>query len=80
MKLNSLMLFRCHIQVRLLRLPQFTRALHSWAKCFLKFRGPKLGCALDSMAHYIRVNTVLAGGKIKVYCESSRTNNPTLIL
>ena len=26
------------------------RTLHSWAECFLKFRGPKLGCALDSMA------------------------------
>ena len=50
MKLNSLVLFRCHIQVRLLRLLQFTWALHSRAKCFLKFRGPELGCALDLMA------------------------------
>ena len=48
MKLNFLVLFRCHIQVRLLKLPQFTCAIHSRAKCFLKFRGPKLGCALDS--------------------------------
>jgi hypothetical protein len=58
MKLNSLVLFRCHIQVRLLRLPQFTCALHLRAKCFLNFRGPKLRCALDSMAHWIRVNMV----------------------
>ena len=51
MKLNSLVLFRCHIQVCLSRLPQFVCVLHSGAKCFLKFRGPKLGCTLDSMAH-----------------------------
>ena len=31
---SSLVLFRCHIQVRLLRLLQFTCALHSRAKCF----------------------------------------------
>ena len=48
MKLNSLVLVRCQIQARLLRLPQFTCALHSRAKFLLKFRGPKLGCTLDS--------------------------------
>ena len=54
MKLNSLVLFRCHIQVRLLRLLQFMCALHSRAKCFFfKFRGPKLGCALDSRKYGI---------------------------
>ena len=28
------------------------------SRCFLKFKGPKLGCALDSMAHLIRVNMI----------------------
>ena len=51
MKLNSLVLFRCHIQVGFLRLLQFTCALHSQAKCFLEFRGPKLGGTLGLMAH-----------------------------
>ena len=60
MKLNSLVLFRCHIQVCLLRLLQFTRALHLRAECFSKFRGPKLGCALDSMVHQICVSTVFS--------------------
>ena len=58
MKLNSLVLVRCHIQVRLLRLPLFTCTLDSQTKCFLKFRGPKLGCALDSVTHQICVNMV----------------------
>ena len=65
MKLNSLVLFRCHIRVRLLRLPQFTCTLHPPAKFFLKFRGPKLGCTLDLMAHQIRVNTVFVSKCIK---------------
>ena len=54
MKLNSVVLFRCHIQVFLLRSPQFTCALHLRAKFFFfKLRGPKLGCALDSRKYGI---------------------------
>ena len=41
MKLNSLVLFRCHIQVCLLRLPQLMCALHSQAECFFKIQRSK---------------------------------------